>query len=102
MIKSECLSSEEDSMMVARLAAVVGAVACLGLFACGGDSISSSSGSLDSSFNPSSGYTLFRPPSFTNARGVETLLQPDGKIVVAGWGNNGANDELLVARFSRD
>ena len=88
--------------MVTRLAAVVGAVACLGLLACGGDSISSSSGSLDSSFNPSSGYTLFRPPSFTNARGVETVLQPDGKIVVAGWGNNGANDDLLVARFSRD
>ena len=90
-------------MITVRLATVVGVVACLGLFACGGGGGEPiSSGYLDSSFNPANGYVFFRPPEFTNARGVETVLQPDGKIVVAGWGNNGANDDLLVVRFSRD
>ncbi|MHB9096617.1 MAG: delta-60 repeat domain-containing protein [Syntrophales bacterium] len=89
--------------MITRFAAVVGVFTCLSLFACGGGGGESiSHGYLDSSFNPTNGYVFFRPPGFTSARGGETVMQQDGKIVVAGWGNNGANDDLLVVRFSRD
>ncbi|MHB8907719.1 MAG: hypothetical protein ACYDAA_02425 [Syntrophales bacterium] len=90
-------------MIIKRLAPIVGGFICLSLFACGGGGGESPSHRyLDPTFNPPSGYVFFRPPGFANTRGVETVLQQDGKIVVAGWGTGGANDDLLVVRFSRD
>jgi uncharacterized delta-60 repeat protein len=90
-------------MNMRRLAPIVGGFICLSLFACGGGGGESTSHKyLDPTFNPTSGYVFFRPPGFANTRGVETVVQPDGKIVVAGWGTGGINEDLLVVRFSRD
>jgi uncharacterized delta-60 repeat protein len=59
-------------------------------------------GELDRYFNFPFGYSLFNGPSFSRDRGVETAVQPDGRILVLGHMNNGANDDVLLLRYSPD
>ena len=60
------------------------------------------SGSLDKSFNFPDGYSLFNSAGNGNDRGVDVAIQADGKIVVLGYSNNGANEDLLLARYNAD
>jgi uncharacterized delta-60 repeat protein len=59
-------------------------------------------GSLDMSFNSPKGYNLFNSPANNRNRGVEVAIQADGKIVVLGYSYNGANEDVLLARYNTD
>ena len=37
-----------------------------------------------------------------HATGQAVAIQPDGKIIVAGYANNGANDDFAAARYNTD
>ncbi len=69
--------------------------------ACGND-FAQHTVALDSSFNAPLGYALFTPASGFSSRGVETALQSDGKIIVMGSTVNGADDDLLLVRYTKD
>lgn len=58
-----------------------------------------STGALDSSFGTGGKVTtLLGLSSVANAM----ALQPDGKIVLAGWSSNGSNTDFAVARYRSD
>ncbi len=59
-------------------------------------------GVLDRSFNPPGGYVLHHGASGEQERGVEMAVQPDGRIVVMGYRNNGRNNDILLLRYNRD
>lgn len=59
-------------------------------------------GSLDQSFNFPHGYVLFNSAANNRDRGVEVAVQADGKIVVLGYSHNGANEDVLLARYNFD
>jgi uncharacterized delta-60 repeat protein len=59
-------------------------------------------GSLDMSFNAPNGYNLFNSAADNRDRGVEVAIQSDGKIVVLGYSHNGANEDVLLARYNTD
>jgi uncharacterized delta-60 repeat protein len=59
-------------------------------------------GSLDTSFNSPKGYNLFNSAANNRDRGVEVAIQADGKIVVLGYSYNGANEDVLLARYNTD
>ncbi|MBF0551764.1 MAG: hypothetical protein HQK60_14675, partial [Deltaproteobacteria bacterium] len=73
---------------------------CLGstLSGCGSDS-STHPGTLDTSFNSPLGYALFSSKFDNRDRGTKLVIQPDGKIVVAGYSNDGKHNDLLVLRY---
>lgn len=55
-------------------------------------------GILDHTFNES-GYALFSSPTGGSARGVETEIQSDGKIIVMGYAANGSNLDIMLLRY---
>jgi uncharacterized delta-60 repeat protein len=57
-------------------------------------------GSLDTSFNGTGKVTTAIGPGADIA--YELALQPDGKLVVAGYSWNGANDDLALVRYNTD
>ena len=57
-------------------------------------------GSLDLTFNP--GGKLVTPIGSADSIGYAVAAQSDGKIVVAGYSNNGTNDDFAVARYNTD
>jgi uncharacterized delta-60 repeat protein len=59
-------------------------------------------GALDTSFNTPNGYILFNSAANNRDRGVEVAIQADGKIVVLGYSYNGANEDVLLARYNTD
>ena len=59
-------------------------------------------GVLDRSFNPPAGYALHQGAPGQQERGVETALQPDGRIVVLGYRHNGLNNDILLLRYNAD
>ncbi|HIK09829.1 MAG TPA: DUF4347 domain-containing protein, partial [Oscillatoriaceae cyanobacterium M33_DOE_052] len=58
-----------------------------------------SNGSLDGSF---SGGRIGTDFAGGTDQGYAMVLQPDGKIVVAGLANNGSNNDFAVARYNSD
>jgi len=58
-------------------------------------------GSLDTAgFNAPTGYFISTNGA-TNDAATEVAIQPsDGRIVIAGWANSGANDDFAAARFN--
>lgn len=69
---------------------------------CGSGDNGSLAGKLDTSFNDPSGYIFFDGRAGSTDVGVETTVQPDGKIVVAGYTNNGSKNNVLVVRYTKD
>jgi uncharacterized delta-60 repeat protein len=59
-------------------------------------------GAVDHSFNAPAGYVLHRGASGEQERGVEMAVQPDGRIVIMGYRNNGRNNDILLLRYNRD
>ncbi|MHB8772205.1 MAG: hypothetical protein ACYC7J_14520 [Syntrophales bacterium] len=59
-------------------------------------------GVIDRSFNPPAGYVLHQGAPGQQERGVETALQPDGRIVVMGYRHNGLNNDILLLRYHPD
>jgi uncharacterized delta-60 repeat protein len=57
-------------------------------------------GKLDQSFG--SGGRVVTPVGGGDAAASAIALQPDGKIVVAGYGSNGTDDDSAVARYLSD
>ncbi|MBF0476825.1 MAG: hypothetical protein HQK59_13555 [Deltaproteobacteria bacterium] len=70
----------------------------LTFYGCGSDS-STHPGTLDTSFNSPLGYALFSSRADIRDRGTKLVIQPDGKIVVAGYSNDGKHNDLLVLRY---
>ncbi|NCC24322.1 MAG: tetratricopeptide repeat protein [Deltaproteobacteria bacterium] len=60
--------------------------------------VQAAQGRLDDSFNPPDGFLLLESPIGGQAVGVETAVQPDGRIVVAGYANDGTKTVILVLR----
>ena len=60
------------------------------------------SGKLDQTFNYPDGFTLFSDPDQNGDKGVETAIQPDGKIVVMGYTYDGVKNSILVLRYNTD
>ncbi len=58
-------------------------------------------GVIDTSFNSPDGYVLWDGGSGYD-RGRDIALQPDGKIVVTGYQNNGTDADLFVIRYNDD
>lgn len=69
---------------------------------CGSEGHGSPAGRLDTSFSYPAGYVFFDGPAGNTDVGVETAIQPDGKIVVAGYTNNGTKNNVLLARYTKD
>jgi uncharacterized delta-60 repeat protein len=59
-------------------------------------------GSLDTSFNSPNGFILFNNAANNKDRGVELVIQDDGKIIALGYSNNSINEDVLLARFNTD
>ena len=57
-------------------------------------------GSLDGTFG--TGGKVFTPIGSGNDDGSRVTLQPDGKIVLAGWYVNGTDDDFAVVRYNTD
>jgi len=59
-------------------------------------------GRLDASFGTDTALpgTIKTPFTTRDARALALAIQPDGKIVVAGWVRNAANKDLAVARYT--
>ncbi len=57
-------------------------------------------GSLDISFDGDGKLTTSVSPAFDQAKSV--AVQPDGKIVVAGYATVGSNDDFAVVRYNAD
>jgi len=55
-------------------------------------------GSLDTSFG--SGGKVTTPIGSGNDTALSVAIQSDGKIVVAGYSNNGSNDDIAVVRYT--
>jgi uncharacterized delta-60 repeat protein len=64
-------------------------------------SVWASDGVLDMSFHSPDGYVLWDSGAGYD-RGRDIALQYDGKIVVAGYMTNGADNDLMVIRFNKD
>ena len=62
----------------------------------------SSRGELDYGFSPPSGYGAHYVGSGNRDRATELELTSDGRLVMAGYTHNGANNDLLVMRFLAD
>ncbi len=60
----------------------------------------SSNGSLDNTFG--TGGKVTTAISGNTDRGVDIAMQSDGKIVVAGFTNNGSNNDFAVTRYKND
>ena len=58
-------------------------------------------GIIDTSFNSPDGYVLWDGRNGYD-RGRDIALQPDGKIVVTGYQNNGTDADLFVIRYNDD
>ena len=59
-----------------------------------------SNGSLDASFG--TGGKVVTSINAGDDFGVSLALQPDGKIVLTGYGSNGNNNDILLARYHAD
>ena len=57
-------------------------------------------GSLDGTFG--TGGKVFTPIGSGNDDGSRVTLQPDGKIVLAGWYVNGTDDDFAIVRYNTD
>jgi uncharacterized delta-60 repeat protein len=57
-------------------------------------------GDVDTSFNPPNGFVTYDGGNVDYGYGV--ALQPDGKIVVAGYADNGPTFDILVFRYNPD
>lgn len=57
---------------------------------------------LDYGFSPPSGYGAYYVGSGNRDRATELELTADGRMVIAGYTYNGANNDLLVMRFLSD
>lgn len=57
-------------------------------------------GNLDNNF--ANNGLLSTPVSAGNSEAYAISLQPDGKIITAGYANNGTNDEFSVVRYLND
>jgi uncharacterized delta-60 repeat protein len=59
-----------------------------------------SAGALDTAtFASPNGYFL-SPNGATADAATEVAIQPDGRIVIGGWANNGTNDDFAAVRFT--
>ena len=58
-------------------------------------------GTLDTSFGGGDGKVT-TPVGTSYDEGYSVALQPDGKIVVAGYSDNGANYDFALARYNSD
>ncbi len=56
------------------------------------------SGNLDTTFNPPNGVAVYDSGNLDE--GWAVAVQSDGKIVVAGYTDNGADDDVLVLRYN--
>jgi uncharacterized delta-60 repeat protein len=72
----------------------------LAVAGCGSSDSSTRSVAMDTGFNAPLGYTLFSAGSGFSSRGVEVALQSDGRIIVMGSAVNGADDDLLLVRYT--
>ncbi|OFY86022.1 MAG: hypothetical protein A3F72_21500 [Bacteroidetes bacterium RIFCSPLOWO2_12_FULL_35_15] len=59
-----------------------------------------SNGTLDNTFG--TGGKATTPFGSSDDRGFSSAIQNDGKIVVAGYSNNGANSDFALARYNTD
>jgi uncharacterized delta-60 repeat protein len=59
-------------------------------------------GRLDHFFNSPRGFVLYNGSAGTTDAGVETAVQPDGKILVAGYTNNGSRNIILLIRYTKE
>ena len=59
-----------------------------------------SDGSLDTSFAGAGGVTT--PIGLCDDVGFSVAIQPDGKTVVAGYSDNGSNDDFALVRYNAD
>ena len=58
-------------------------------------------GTLDSTFGGGNGFVL-GPTGTGDDIAKDVVIQADGKIVVAGYGTNGSNNDVAVVRFNAD
>jgi uncharacterized delta-60 repeat protein len=58
-----------------------------------------SDGTLDDSFGSPNGYKI-QPIGSSNDYGYSSAIQPDGKILLGGYCDNGSNDDFCIARFN--
>ena len=75
----------------------IGAVLCASLFF---SSLSAQPGTLDATFGD--GGKVFAPIGTQNDLAHAAVLQPDGRIIVAGWAKMGATHDFALARFTAD
>lgn len=59
-----------------------------------------SNGLLDSLFGNNGKVTT--PIGSSNDYGISTIIQPDGKIIVAGFSDNGTDNDIAVVRYNTD
>jgi uncharacterized delta-60 repeat protein len=60
-----------------------------------------SDGTLDTSFASTNGY-IIQPIGSSYDYGQSLAIQPDGKILLGGFFNNGSNTDFFIARFNSD
>ncbi len=58
-------------------------------------------GTLDNSFGGGDGFVV-QSTSAGDDWAIDVVIQADGKIVAAGYGTNGSNDDIIVVRFNAD
>ena len=59
-------------------------------------------GDLDTTFNSPNGYTLYNGAANGYDSASAVAVQADGKVVVAGYANNGSNFDVSVLRYNAD
>ncbi|MEZ5842231.1 MAG: hypothetical protein R3D27_00675 [Hyphomicrobiaceae bacterium] len=60
-----------------------------------------SDGTLDTTFGGGDGIVT-TPIGASHEAGQSVIIQPDGKIVVAGYASNGSNNDFAIARYNPD
>ena len=95
--------TEKGSNVWFALAAMALATVSTLLASCGGGGNGlPTGGSLDKSFNSPLGYVYYEGTVGTTDVGVESAAQTDGKIIVAGYRNDGVKNSSLLVRFTAD
>ncbi len=59
-------------------------------------------GSPDRSFNAPHGYVMSTHAEGEKDRGVEIAVERDGSLIVLGYCNNTVNEDLMIARYTKD
>lgn len=69
-------------------------------FSCGNDNYDFPQGRLDKSFNAPLGFNTFTSSPDASDVAVEMAIQPDGKIVLMGYTNDGSQNKILLLRYT--